>query len=480
MKILCTFVLIALIVQQAHGAAIAQEHGYLINRQFEVECPSEPPPPATGETPCSSASDVTCASDVECDAGFVCVKLGEVGVCLLEFFACSGGRKCADGYVCSGGVCAFPTCEKKSDCLLSQGFGNCCFSTCLPVECGAQGECPEGTQCVNGTNICARHGNATGDDDDDGNDGDDTNGNGNGQGNDGVHNGEGIGKENEQDNNHSDDNDNGDDTNGNNNGQDNEGFHNGEDNGKENGQNNNYGDDNGGGDDTNGNNNGQGNDGVNNGKDNGKGNGQGNNQDDDDDNSGNVNNADSSQVSEDECFPADSTVELESGEIKRISDLSIGERVRVSGTSAAQFSRVFMFTHRVSNIRAEFITLKTRESANITLTPGHYIYANDRLVAARKVSPGDRVELGNGKMAYVTEVSTSFEKGLYNPQTMHGDIVVNGIKASTYTTTVQHASAHALLSPLRCVYSALGATTTLLENGANCIPNLVPRGQEIA
>lgn len=48
------------------------------------------------------------------------------------------------------------------------------------------------------------------------------------------------------------------------------------------------------------------------------------------------------------------------------------------------------------------------------------------------------------------------KEGLYNPQTVHGDIVVDGIVASVYTEAVQPRVAHAMLAPMRAVRDEFG------------------------
>ena len=84
------------------------------------------------------------------------------------------------------------------------------------------------------------------------------------------------------------------------------------------------------------------------------------------------------------CWPAHARVELESGRRVPMHTLALGDNVRVGPTS---FSPVFMFTHRVADVVAEFVTLSTDVGTSVTLTPGHYIYANGQMVAARQVMP---------------------------------------------------------------------------------------------
>lgn len=66
--------------------------------------------------------------------------------------------------------------------------------------------------------------------------------------------------------------------------------------------------------------------------------------------------------------------------------------------------------------------------------------------------------------------SSGKELGLYNPQTLDGRIVVNGIIASTYTTAVIPEAAHALLTPLRCLFNVCRLR--------DLIPGFLEKGQD--
>ena len=54
----------------------------------------------------------------------------------------------------------------------------------------------------------------------------------------------------------------------------------------------------------------------------------------------------------------------------------------------------------------------------------------------------------------VTAVTVEWADGLYNPHTMTGDIVVDGVLTSTYTDAVAPSLAHALLWPVRMLSDA--------------------------
>ncbi|CAN8074397.1 unnamed protein product [Agarophyton chilense] len=175
------------------------------------------------------------------------------------------------------------------------------------------------------------------------------------------------------------------------------------------------------------------------------------------------------------CFPADATVEVEGGATKKMADITIGDSVRVGPN---EFSEVFMFTHKLDNVAHEFVEIET-ESAQITLTSGHYLYVNGALAAAKTVEVGDKLEVASGETAIVLAVKSIMSSGLYNPQTMSGDILVNGIRASTYTTAVEPMLAHRLLTPLRALYGVFGVAISAFNNGADSLAKIAPHGAAV-
>lgn len=175
------------------------------------------------------------------------------------------------------------------------------------------------------------------------------------------------------------------------------------------------------------------------------------------------------------CFPSDATVELENGSVIKMAELSIGDSVKVG---VNQFSKVFMFTHKTFEGMRKFVTVETASGVSLSLTSGHYLYVDGKLVAASTVKAGSTVTLGNGSSDKIVRVGVKTAAGLFNPQTENGNIVVNGIVSSTYTTAVEPAFAHAILAPLRLM-NALGFQFTALESGGGVLSNVAPRGQTV-
>lgn len=63
----------------------------------------------------------------------------------------------------------------------------------------------------------------------------------------------------------------------------------------------------------------------------------------------------------------------------------------------------------------------------------------------------------------------------FNPQTLDGDILVDGIVTSTYTTAVAPRVARAVLSPLRLLYTLDGQGFGDLLTESSLLSGLLPR-----
>lgn len=166
------------------------------------------------------------------------------------------------------------------------------------------------------------------------------------------------------------------------------------------------------------------------------------------------------------CFPAQAMLMLESGQVVTMENLKIGDRVQVGRN---EFSAVFMFTHKLQYLAHEFLVLRAdtttlNEMTEVAVTAGHYLYVNGRLAAAKSAKVGDTIRSANDDVLIIKSITTETMRGLYNPQTVHGDIVVDGVKASTYTDTIVHDAAHALLAPFRALYSIYGYLGTIIES----------------
>lgn len=147
------------------------------------------------------------------------------------------------------------------------------------------------------------------------------------------------------------------------------------------------------------------------------------------------------------CFPANAVVHLENGTMIEMETLSAGTHIHVSKTT---LSPVYMFTHRRKDIRYAFAELRTVDGHVLTVSMGHYIYANNLLVAAGDVKIGDMLRTLDGDSP-ISDIRVVMRKGLFSPHTIHGDLVINRVVVSSYTTTLPPQVFHRLLAPVRWV-----------------------------
>jgi len=175
------------------------------------------------------------------------------------------------------------------------------------------------------------------------------------------------------------------------------------------------------------------------------------------------------------CFPASASVTLEDGTTKTMAQLKKGDRVMVA---AGQFSDVYFFSHQDASAVSDFVQIKTAQHT-LQLTADHYLYVNGKLATAKTVKTGDMITSASGKPAPVTQVSTVRMSGLYNPHTLHGDVVVNNVSTSSYTAAIAPALAHAALLPVRIAYT-LGQDVTgdAFNQGSDLIGKALPDGKD--
>jgi len=188
-------------------------------------------------------------------------------------------------------------------------------------------------------------------------------------------------------------------------------------------------------------------------------------------------------ASSDPCFPGSAEVELRDGSFRRMDQLEVGDSVRV-GPNA--FSHVFFFSHRHSGRVFDFVRLEVSGlDQPLLLTENHYLPVASRshqLVAAGAVRVGDSVVLASGKAATVISTLEARAEGLFNPHTVDGTLVVNGVMTSCYTTSVVPWLAHVLLRPVYWMYRAkLGGQLLgrLFEGGQPAFVAIMPKGASV-
>ena len=150
------------------------------------------------------------------------------------------------------------------------------------------------------------------------------------------------------------------------------------------------------------------------------------------------------------CFPGGASLAGETGLPIKMANLRHGERVAVGSGS---HSDVYFFGHHSPNRMSMFVEIShTGQDKVLRISPGHYLYVNDKLATAESVKVGDTLVDSDGFSLIVTDVNRVMDTGLYAPTSLHGDLIVDGVRVSSYTSAIHPTLAHHLLSPLRLAY----------------------------
>ena len=189
------------------------------------------------------------------------------------------------------------------------------------------------------------------------------------------------------------------------------------------------------------------------------------------------------------CLPADATVMTDAGIAKAMTDVRLGDRVlaaRPDGTLG--YEEVYLNTHRDAVSSAPYVALRLASGRELRLSPRHFIpvaaSAGDAW-SSRVTKGGDEIRVGDfvwsrsadGSMALdrVVTATTQVAVGAYNPLTMNGTIVVDGVIASAHSdwfldgivsAQAQAQIYQAVLAPVRVAYQVLGPArmTTITES----------------
>uniref|UniRef100_A0A383WKW5 Hint domain-containing protein n=1 Tax=Tetradesmus obliquus TaxID=3088 RepID=A0A383WKW5_TETOB len=183
------------------------------------------------------------------------------------------------------------------------------------------------------------------------------------------------------------------------------------------------------------------------------------------------------------CFPAGAMLQLPGGISKRMDQLVLGDKLQtMSAAGATTYSDVYLFGHDDPHSYERFVALQLSTN-KLLLTHGHYIptatgpacsianpAACTRLMKrAADVQLGDLVWSVNATsvqfgLDVVKDKSEEVHRGLYNPFTLSGDLVVNGVLASAHSdwfldpvmpqSHVSHIPAiyQTVMAPMRAAY----------------------------
>lgn len=167
----------------------------------------------------------------------------------------------------------------------------------------------------------------------------------------------------------------------------------------------------------------------------------------------------------------------------RMDQLKKGDEVLVQG---GNYETVYAFGgHQDPNAKAEMFKLTTEHTA-LSLSGNHWLPIGGDFKRAKDVQIGD-VLVVYGKegerMEAVVRIDLEEKRGLFNPLTASGSIVVNSVAASCYASKASPAYMHALLTPIRLAAKAFPILTIefvdRLGNDGKTIPALVQLGDRL-
>lgn len=174
------------------------------------------------------------------------------------------------------------------------------------------------------------------------------------------------------------------------------------------------------------------------------------------------------------CFPADSTVALETGETRTLDELRIGDRVKaIDSQGEIVYSDVMMFLDRKLTQNTLFYVIETEDpNFRATLTPQHLLYVSEhaqtnfsesRAVFASHVKTGqflyttvqdhDRQNGGGGdaqlRSLRISRTTLVTKRGAVAPLTRHGTVIVDDVAVSAYAVIQYEWIAHTAFLPVR-------------------------------
>lgn len=123
-------------------------------------------------------------------------------------------------------------------------------------------------------------------------------------------------------------------------------------------------------------------------------------------------------------------MEVESRGIIKMSDLALGDYVRVAGNV---FEPVYSFGHKNNLQMGEFLAIKAEGDLKLEVSKDHMVAVEGgRIIPSSMIQIGDKLLTASGDLASVKTIKTVTHRGTYAPFTESGSIVVNGVVASNY------------------------------------------------
>ncbi|BDA50219.1 probable sonic hedgehog protein A [Coccomyxa sp. Obi] len=149
------------------------------------------------------------------------------------------------------------------------------------------------------------------------------------------------------------------------------------------------------------------------------------------------------------CFPGDAQVLVKGEGQLDMSEVRVGDMLQsIAANGSLIYDEVYFFGHRNSSALGQFVSLwvvvPNHPAAIIKMSPRHFIPVfgsskGSKATYAKDVRVGDNVMMvgANGPVSgKVVAKHLTISKGLYNPYTKGGNVVVNRVLASAHSSYV--------------------------------------------
>lgn len=159
------------------------------------------------------------------------------------------------------------------------------------------------------------------------------------------------------------------------------------------------------------------------------------------------------------CFAGDAIVEVHGEGKREMREVKVGDRVRV-GEDA--WEEVMMWSHWDAAYEGQrYVRVRLEGGAGVKTSEGHVVWVWEceegcerRGMRVEKVRVGMWMwVVGEGMRRVVGVEQAVWGRGLFNPQTASGGIVVDGVWVTCYTKWVPVGLAHGLLAPVRALWA---------------------------
>eukprot|EP00797_Seminavis_robusta_P003747 Sro123_g059410.2 (399) ;mRNA; f:10460-11656 len=190
------------------------------------------------------------------------------------------------------------------------------------------------------------------------------------------------------------------------------------------------------------------------------------------------------------CFSSVATVQVLGKGTIPMADLQVGDHV---WSSKHKYEEVYAFGHYSREESGSFLQIQTKDPkgssshfAPLEVTGEHLVYVLDHKnpIRADSLSPGDALGQTEETARVVSKISQVKRRGLFNPLTPSGTLVVDGIDASSYisfqeskeyvelqgglpTMLSHHDFVHVALSPFRLLCTSSLVAAHLICNSYN-------------